>query len=189
MSSAFGSDSESSPPDVPRLTYSDADLEEISLLGEGTDAVVHKVKDKRNGQIMARKTIPTRGTPINQLLHELCLSSSAVRVHRNIISFYGTYTTPSSGEVKILMEFCEGGSLEAVGKRIKERGGIVGELIAGHIAEGVSHSRFSSRATTAHQSAFVGPPRSRVSAQQKNYPSRHQTIKHPLLQGRRRHII
>jgi mitogen-activated protein kinase kinase len=35
------------------------------------------------------------------------------------------------------MEFCEGGSLEAVGKRIKERNAIVGEKIAGRLAEGV----------------------------------------------------
>jgi mitogen-activated protein kinase kinase len=45
--------------------------------------------------------------------------------------------SPSSSEVKIVMEFCEGGSLEAVGKRIKERNAIVGEKIAGRLAEGV----------------------------------------------------
>ena len=46
--------------------------------------------------------------------------------------------TPSHTELNILMEFAEGGSLEAVGKRIRERGAIVGEKIAGRIAEGVS---------------------------------------------------
>jgi len=45
--------------------------------------------------------------------------------------------SPSSSEVKILMEFCEGGSLEAVGKRIRDRGAVVGEKIAGRLAEGV----------------------------------------------------
>jgi mitogen-activated protein kinase kinase len=35
------------------------------------------------------------------------------------------------------MEFCEGGSLEAVGRRIKERNAIVGEKIVGRLAEGV----------------------------------------------------
>jgi len=57
--------------------------------------------------------------------------------HVNIIQFYGAYVSPSSSEVKIVMEFCEGGSLEAVGKRIKERGAVVGEKIAGRLAEGV----------------------------------------------------
>jgi mitogen-activated protein kinase kinase len=138
QSSASGSDPESSPPDVSRLTYSDADLEEIARLGEGAGGAVHTVKDKRNGQIMARKTITTRGAPMQQLLRELSFSSSAV--HRNIIPFYGAYMSPSTSEVKILMELCEGGSLEAIGKRIKERGGIIGEKIAGRIAEGVSQS-------------------------------------------------
>jgi len=45
--------------------------------------------------------------------------------------------SPSSSEVKILMDFCEGGSLESVGKKIKERNAIVGEKIAGRLAEGV----------------------------------------------------
>jgi len=45
--------------------------------------------------------------------------------------------SPSSSEVKILMEFCEGGSLESVGKRIKERNAVVGERIAGRLAEGI----------------------------------------------------
>jgi mitogen-activated protein kinase kinase len=35
------------------------------------------------------------------------------------------------------MEVCQGKSLEAVGKRIKERGARVGEKVAGRLAEGV----------------------------------------------------
>jgi len=45
--------------------------------------------------------------------------------------------SPSSSEVKVVMEVCEGKSLEAVGKRIKERGARVGEKVAGRLAEGV----------------------------------------------------
>jgi mitogen-activated protein kinase kinase len=36
------------------------------------------------------------------------------------------------------MEYCDGGSLEAIGKKIKEIGGVVGEKITGRLAEGVS---------------------------------------------------
>jgi hypothetical protein len=125
-------------PDAPCPTYSDADFEEICRLGEGAGGAVHKVKDKRSGKIMARKTIITRGSPMAQLLRELSFSSTAV--HRNIIPCYGAYMSPSTSEVKILMEYCAGGSLEAISKRIKERGGIIGEKIAGRIAEGVSYS-------------------------------------------------
>lgn len=121
--------------DTP-LTWSDEFLEEISRLGEGAGGAVHKVKDKRTGKIMARKTITTREAPMKQLLREVSIISSTQ--HVNIILFHGAYMSPSSSEVKILMEFCEGGSLETVGKRIKDRGAIVGEKIAGRLAEGVS---------------------------------------------------
>jgi mitogen-activated protein kinase kinase len=119
----------------PNLPWGDDVLEELSRLGEGAGGAVHKVKDKRTGKIMARKTITTREAPMRQLLRELSIISSTE--HINIILFHGAYMSPSSSEVKILMEFCEGGSLEAVGKRIKERNAIVGEKIAGRLAEGV----------------------------------------------------
>ncbi|KIY74388.1 kinase-like protein [Cylindrobasidium torrendii FP15055 ss-10] len=117
------------------ITFTDDDLEVLDRLGEGAGGAVHKVRDKRNGKTMARKTITTREAPIKQLLRELSFISSTR--HRNIIRFYGAYMSPSSSEVKILMELGEGGSLEAVGKRIKERGAIVGEKIVGRVAEGV----------------------------------------------------
>lgn len=122
-------------PNDPPLTWSDDVLEEIERLGEGAGGAVHKVKDKRTGTIMARKTITTREAPMKQLLREVSIISSTK--HVNIIQFYGAYMSPSSSEVKILMDLCEGGSLESVGKRIKDRGAIVGEMIAGRLAEGV----------------------------------------------------
>ncbi|KAG2015764.1 STE/STE11 protein kinase, variant 2 [Coprinopsis cinerea AmutBmut pab1-1] len=121
--------------DPSSTQWSDECFEEISRLGEGAGGAVHKVKDKRNGMIMARKTITTREAPMKQLLRELTIMSSTK--HVNIITFYGAYMSPSSSEIKIIMEYCEGGSLESVGKRIRERGAIVGEKIAGRLAEGV----------------------------------------------------
>ena len=118
-------------------TYFDDVLEEVGRLGEGAGGAVHKVKDKRTGLVMARKTITTREVPVKQLKRELSIAASAE--HINIIKWHGTYMSPSSNEIKILMEYCEGGSLEGVGKRIKERGAVVGEKIAGRLAEGVGH--------------------------------------------------
>lgn len=116
--------------------WSDDDFEEIASLGEGAGGAVHKVKHKKTGRLIARKTITTREAPMKQLLRELNIMSSTT--HPNIVAFYGVYMSPSSSEVKILMELCEGGSLESVAKKIRERGAIVGEKIAGRIAEGVS---------------------------------------------------
>ncbi|KIJ67946.1 hypothetical protein HYDPIDRAFT_107490 [Hydnomerulius pinastri MD-312] len=115
--------------------WSDSILEELSRLGEGQGGAVHKVRDIRNGKILARKTITTREAPLKQLERELSISSNSK--HVNIIQFYGAYMSPSSSEVKVMMEFCAGGSLEAVSKRIKERGGRIGEPVTGRIAEGV----------------------------------------------------
>jgi len=119
----------------PKVPYGDEVLDEVSRLGEGAGGAVHKVKDKRTGKILARKTITTREAPMRQLLRELSIISSTE--HVNIILFHGAYMSPSTSEVKILMEYCEGGSLEAVSKRLKEINAVVGEKIAGRLAEGV----------------------------------------------------
>lgn len=116
--------------------WSDAMLEEVARLGEGAGGAVHHVRDKKSGLFMARKTITTREAPMKQLLRELDIISSTA--HPNIVLFYGAYMSPSSSEVKILMEYCPGGSLESIGKRVAERGGRVGEKVAGRLAEGVS---------------------------------------------------
>lgn len=115
--------------------WSDDVLEELSRLGEGAGGAVHQVRDRRTGKIMARKTITTREGPIKQLMRELSFLSSTT--HINIIHYYGMYISPSSSEVKVLMDFSKGGSLETVGKRIKEQGAVVGETISGRLAEGI----------------------------------------------------
>jgi mitogen-activated protein kinase kinase len=115
--------------------WSDAVLEDLARLGEGQGGAVHKVRDIRTGKILARKTITTREAPLKQLERELSISSTSK--HINIIQFYGAYMSPSSSEVKVMMELCAGGSLEAVGERIKERGARISEGVAGRIAEGV----------------------------------------------------
>lgn len=115
--------------------YTDADFEELSRLGEGAGGAVYKVLEKRSNHVMARKTITTRGAPMRQLFREIVLSSR--NRHDNITQFYGAYITPSSSEVKILMEFCEGGSLESIGRKIKERKAVVGEGVTGRLAEGI----------------------------------------------------
>lgn len=115
--------------------WSDDDLEELSRLGEGAGGAVHKVRDRKTGLIMARKSITVHEAPMKQLLREIHIMSSTE--HQNIIKFYGVYISPSSSEVKVLMEYGEGGSLESVSKRMRQIGGRVGEKVAGRLAEGV----------------------------------------------------
>ncbi|KAF7358078.1 MAP kinase kinase MKK2/SSP33 [Mycena venus] len=124
---------------IPNLTactvvWGDDVLEEISRLGES--GAVHKVKGKHcTGKIMVRKTIRTLAEgQMKQLLCQLSIISSIEYI--NIILFPGAYMLLSY-EVKILLEFCESGSLEAVGTRIKELNAAIGENIAGRLAEGL----------------------------------------------------
>ncbi|KAI0344685.1 kinase-like protein [Trametopsis cervina] len=115
--------------------WTDEMLDELSRLGEGAGGAVHKVQDRRTGVVMARKTITTHEAPMKQLLREIKIISTTS--HINIVRFYGAYISPSSNEVKVLMEFCEGGSLESVGKQMRQIGGRVGEKVAGRLAEGI----------------------------------------------------
>lgn len=115
--------------------WSDDMLEDVGRLGEGAGGAVYKVRDRRTNVVMARKTITTHEAPMKQLLREIKITSSTE--HINIVHFYGAYISPSSSEVKVLMEYCEGGSLESVGKRMREIGARVGEKVAGRLAEGI----------------------------------------------------
>ena len=121
--------------DQQQTEWSDDVFDEVARLGEGAGGAVHEVRDRRTGKLLARKTITTREAPMKQVVRELGLITTIK--HPNIILFHGAYMSPSSSEVKVVMEICQGKSLESVGKRIKERGARVGEKVAGRLAEGV----------------------------------------------------
>ena len=141
-------DSLNSPSSAGPKDFSDDVFEELGRLGEGAGGVVHKVRDTRSGVVYARKTITTREVAVKHVVRELSVISSTH--HVNIVQCYGAYMSPSSSEVKIVMENCEGGSLEAIGKKIKESGRVVGEKIAGRLAEGVSRLSFFSMCYMLH---------------------------------------
>lgn len=162
--------------------WSDDYLEDLARLGEGAGGAVYKVRDKRTGFVMARKTITTLEAPMKQLMREIKIISSTS--HHNIIHFYGAYISPSSSEVKVLMEYCEGGSLESVGKRLKETDKRVTENVAGRLAEGVSIISLLSwlRAPLIlipTRFRLADPTGSCLPAQAEDHPPRHQAAQHP----------
>ena len=154
--------------------FSDDVFEELSRLREAPGGAVHKVRHKPTGIIMARKTITALEAPRKQLERELSIAASAK--HINIVQWHGTYMSPSSSAIKILLEYCEGGSLEAVGMRIKERGGILEEKIAGRLAEGVCNQILKGRFRFNTPFALVGLAGPCLPSFRKYNSPRYQTI-------------
>jgi len=111
--------------------WKDEFIEDLGYLGRGASGTVHKVKDKRNGMIMARKTMWVDGANHQHVRREI--SFLATCIHPNIMGFFGGYTT--SSQVHLLTEYCEGGSLDSVSRRLIETGSRVEEHVVGTVAE------------------------------------------------------
>jgi mitogen-activated protein kinase kinase len=135
QSSAVPTSPPSADADEGDWTEAEIRLEDVERLGEGAGGEVFKVRDKWTNKILARKIIQARSTPPKQLVREL--NALSTTKNENIIRFYGAYLSPSSSEVKVIMELCEGGSLEAVSERIKRLGNRASEKVVGKISEGV----------------------------------------------------
>ncbi|EJT97249.1 kinase-like protein [Dacryopinax primogenitus] len=129
-----GSDSESAIGETTDKVYSDADFEVISRLGEGAGGSVDKVREIATGLIWARKTIPAPSAPVQQLRRELNFLSNCK--HPHIVVFHGAYLSANDSLINVLMEYCEGGSLEAVRDRMREERARMSEKVIAKIAEG-----------------------------------------------------
>ncbi|EDQ89916.1 uncharacterized protein MONBRDRAFT_18821 [Monosiga brevicollis MX1] len=92
------------------------DLRELVVLGRGNGGSVCKVLHVKSNIIMARKSIHLEIRPEvrNQILRELRILHKCSSPH--IIGFYGSFW--HDGEINILMEYMDGGSLDAVVRRI-----------------------------------------------------------------------
>ncbi|KAK9469373.1 kinase-like domain-containing protein [Lipomyces arxii] len=131
-------------PDVTELDENGWDyvsknglIEEIAKLGEGTSGSVTKCRLKNRSLVFALKTIPSNPNPEiqRQLLRELLFNRSCNSPQ--IVKYYGRFVNEHNASISIAMEYCEGGSLDAVYKHVKARGGRIGERVLGKIAEGV----------------------------------------------------
>ncbi|KAJ1675486.1 Protein kinase C signaling pathway involved MAPKK protein [Spiromyces aspiralis] len=114
-------------------------IEVIERIGEGAVGIVHKVKYKPTGKTMARKSVavyPDENTH-RQLVRELSFLKQCKSKY--IVAFYGAYYSEddSGPSIYMCMEFCSGGSLDAISKRIGKIGGRIGENVLGRIAEAV----------------------------------------------------
>jgi len=81
------------------------------------------------------QTIPTSPEPAihRQLLRELSVNRSCQSEF--IVEYYGAFFEPQKACITICMEFCEAGSMDAIYKRVKARGGRIGEKVLAKLAE------------------------------------------------------
>ena len=132
-----------SSPEV-QARWNDDLFEVLERLGESSSRVAYKVRERRSGLVFVRKTFYPRQTSG----HHIVLTLLSLINHQDnrdesshLVRCYGAYLPNGADEgVRGIFEFCEGGSLQAIGSNISRRGGIVGEKIAGRIATGVSVS-------------------------------------------------
>lgn len=93
----------------------DEDFEKLSELGAGNGGVVHCVRHKPSGTIMAKKVIRLEVKPAikKQIVTELKILHECNSPY--IVGFYGAYH--SDGEINICMEYMDGGSLDLILKK------------------------------------------------------------------------
>lgn len=120
-----------------QVIFKQGEIEELGRVGEGIGGSVSKARLKGSKLLFALKTIPADPDPAvhRQILRELSINKGCHSEH--IVKYYGAYLSQGSACISICMEFCAGGSLDAVYKRVRETGGRIGERVLGKIAEGV----------------------------------------------------
>ncbi|KAK6335312.1 Protein kinase C signaling pathway involved MAPKK protein [Orbilia javanica] len=120
-----------------RFASRDGRIQELSSLGEGAGGAVTKCKLKGGKTLFALKIITTDPNPAikRQILRELEFNRGCSSQY--ICQYYGAFFDETSATISIAMEYCEGGSLDAIYREIKRLGGRTGEKVLGKIAEGV----------------------------------------------------
>lgn len=106
-------------------------------LGEGAGGAVTKCILKGGKTVFALKIITTSPDQKKQILRELRFNQSCNSDY--ICKYYGAFEDRSSSTISIVMEFCEGGSLDSVYREVKKLGGRTGEKPLAKIAEGSLH--------------------------------------------------
>ncbi|KAG0084331.1 Protein kinase C signaling pathway involved MAPKK protein [Podila epicladia] len=123
------------PDPLMNYTLRPEDMVTERRLGEGSAGTVSKVKHVPTGFVMARKHVQCDPNPEFQRSLERELKTLD-RCHSPwIVTFYGAYM--DGDELAICMEYCEGGSMEAIYKQVAEKGMKISEQVLGKISEAV----------------------------------------------------
>ncbi|KAJ2786626.1 Protein kinase C signaling pathway involved MAPKK protein [Coemansia interrupta] len=125
--------------DEEEYDLSDANIRVMRKLGEGSVGTVHKVEYLPRKKIMARKLMAVYPDEVNQkqILRELRLLKQCKSPY--VVKFYGAYDSADDDgqSIALCMEYCEGGSLESIYKRVAKMNAQIGENVLGKVAVAV----------------------------------------------------
>ncbi|KAI9296218.1 Pkinase-domain-containing protein [Neoconidiobolus thromboides FSU 785] len=112
-------------------------IETVKKLGEGASGTVCMVRYIPNGTILARKSVPADPDPAvhRQIIRELSFLRTCNSAH--IVSFMGAYYDEEDSSIAMCMEYCQGGSFDAIYKRVFAKNMSIGEGILGKVSEAV----------------------------------------------------
>lgn len=119
------------------LVHKRGEIIELDVLGEGAGGSVSRCRLKNGSKIFALKTIISDNCADTQkqILRELQFNKSCKSP--NIVKYYGMFLNEANASICISMEYMGGRSLDAIYKKVKKRGGRIGEKVLGKVAESV----------------------------------------------------
>ncbi|OMJ30164.1 Dual specificity mitogen-activated protein kinase kinase 1 [Smittium culicis] len=122
-------------------TLNSDNIKIIDKLGEGSVGTVYKIKHIPTGKLMARKLVAVypEESYHRQLVRELSFLKQCDSP--SIVKFYGAYysDTDDGQSICICMEYCDGGSLDNIYKKVGSVNGRIGEGVLGKVAEAPSN--------------------------------------------------
>jgi serine/threonine protein kinase len=93
----------------------------LELLGEGNFGLVYKAYHKQSGNIVAIKVVPI-SSDIESLKKEIAILRECKCPH--IVRYFGSYLKKSTGELWLILEYCNAGSvadlIKSTGKTLNE---------------------------------------------------------------------
>nr|BBC28469.1 serine/threonine-protein kinase [Yamagishiella unicocca] len=101
------------------MYISEKDIRILKKLGQGASSIVHKGFYIRENKFVAVKKINVfeRETR-HQMLNDLKALCDAPNNVPGLVSFYGAYHVPESGQISIVLEYVDGGSLADVQAKV-----------------------------------------------------------------------
>ncbi|KAI8918061.1 kinase-like domain-containing protein [Entophlyctis helioformis] len=117
-----------------KLKFRAADLETISVLGSGSGGTVSKVLHTPTKKLMARKVCPTEQERLEKMIMRELRILRLCRSPR-VVTFYGAFL--EEGDINIMMEFMDIGTLESVYRKVKPIPEQIVTQITLHILEGL----------------------------------------------------